>query len=90
MPTFSRSLDAMPSSYAPYDPSEPLDGLVLTNGITNDSIYFMVEIFITIPEIRGSNIISAQNGLSLKEDIHTLFDTYGFSIMPHVGRLPYL
>jgi hypothetical protein len=46
---------------------------------------------ITIPpasEIAGS-INSVQNGLLLRNDIHSLFNIYGFSINPDVC-LPYI
>ena len=44
--------------------------------------------WISIPpdgeEIKGGKINSAQNGLLLRKDIHTLFDFYLFSINPDV------
>jgi hypothetical protein len=40
--------------------------------------------WITIPATRGGSINSVQNGLLLRGDIHTLFDSYHFSINPDV------
>ena len=40
--------------------------------------------WITVPAVRGESINSVQNGLLLRKDIRSLFDTYGLSINPDV------
>jgi len=40
--------------------------------------------WITIQPDTGGSINSVQNGILLREDIHTLFDAYGISINPDV------
>ncbi|KAL1988415.1 hypothetical protein VTN96DRAFT_9470 [Rasamsonia emersonii] len=40
---------------------------------------------ITIPGLAGDNINSVQNGILLRDHMHTLFDTYAFSISVKYG-----
>lgn len=40
--------------------------------------------WITVPAVGGGSINSVQNGLLLRNDIHAVFDAYGFSINPDV------
>ncbi|KAL1970611.1 hypothetical protein VTN77DRAFT_4255 [Rasamsonia byssochlamydoides] len=41
--------------------------------------------YITVPGPGGDNINSVQNGILLRDHMHTLFDTYAFTISPNHG-----
>ena len=45
--------------------------------------------WITIPPKKGGSINSIQNGILLREDIHSMFDSYDLSINPDVC-IPYI
>ena len=49
----NRSVGRNVHIYDPNDPTEPLGGLVLCNGITNANFYAMMEVFVVIDKLRG-------------------------------------
>jgi len=51
--TMNRSVGRNVHIYDPNNPTEPLGGLVLCNGITNANFYAMMEVFVVIDKLRG-------------------------------------